>query len=74
MTATSVMTPTVVTRSWKSTQRVAVMLFALIVFSVAAFVAGRASAPSHHAPTIAPISAPFSTGETSGRCQINRPC
>ena len=76
MTATSVITPTAATRSWKSVQRVAVLLFALIVLSGLAFVAGRASAPSHSAPTIAPstINLPASGEEIIGRCRINRPC
>ena len=75
MTATSVITPTAVTRSWKSMQRVFVLVLALIVFSALAFVAGRASAPSHTAPAIAPATAVSSSaGELSGRCKINRPC
>jgi hypothetical protein len=74
MTATSVVTPNAVTRSWKSVQRVAVMVFALVLFSALAFVAGRASAPSHSTPTIAPATVSFPAGEVSGRCPINRPC
>ena len=76
MTATSVITPTAATRSWKSVQRLAVLLFALIVLSGLAFVAGRASASSHSQPAIAPsaITLPASGGETFGRCPINRPC
>jgi hypothetical protein len=76
MTATSVMTPTAVTRSWNTVQRVAVLLFALIVLSGLAFVAGRASAPSHTQSTITPtaINLPASGGELAGRCHINRPC
>ena len=74
MTATSVVTPTAVARSWKSVQRVVVLLFALVLFSALAFVAGRASAPSHATPTIAPASVSVPAGEVSGRCPINRPC
>jgi len=75
MTATSVVTPTAMTRSWKSMQTVFVLVLALIVFSALAFVAGRASAPSHTAPAIAPASAVSSpAGEVSGRCKINQPC
>ena len=41
MTATSVLTPTSVTRSWTAVQRTVAVLFAIAVFVAIAFAAGR---------------------------------
>jgi len=73
MTATSVMTPTVATRSWNTLQRVAAIVVMLVVFSVLAFSVGRATAHTTHAPTVfAPAS--VASPEPALRCAVNHPC
>lgn len=76
MTATSVLTPTAVTRSWNAVQRAVVMLFVIAVFVAVAFAAGRISAPAHHgssviAPTVS-VSSP--SGATEVPCRIGHAC
>jgi hypothetical protein len=73
------MTPSVTTRSWKTIQRVAAIVFAVVVFSTLAFVVGRASAGDTHAPTVAPAAVPAALAVTggeadAGRCPIGRAC
>jgi len=76
MTATSTLTPTVLTRSWTATQRAVVMLFVIVAFVALAFTAGRISAPDHHGSTViapaASVSSP--SGATEVPCRIGHPC
>jgi hypothetical protein len=77
MTATSVLTPTALTRSWTAVQRAAALLFVFAVFVALAFTVGRASVSVRHdSPVIAPpslsVPAPSAAGEF--RCRIGRPC
>jgi hypothetical protein len=76
MTATSVLAPAAVTRSWNAVQRAAVMVFVLAVFIAVAFTAGRVTAPDHHAvPVIAPtgsVSSPSVTNDYP--CRAGHPC
>jgi hypothetical protein len=76
MTATSVMTPTIGTRSWKTMQLVAMVAVAVVVFSVFAFVAGRASVDARRVIVPVPAAAVSPTGGEldAGRCPIGRPC
>ncbi len=77
MTATSVLTPTALTRSWTAVQRAAVLMFVVAVFVALAFTAGRASVDAHPgssviAPPSLSVPAPSAAGEF--RCRIGRPC
>jgi hypothetical protein len=76
MTATSVFTPTAVTRSWTAVQRAVVLLFVIAAFVAIAFTAGRISAPDHHgSPVIAPtVSASSPSGATEVPCHVGHPC
>jgi hypothetical protein len=77
MTATSVFTPTAVTRSWSAVHRAAAMLFVIAVFVAIAFTAGRISAPDHHGSSvIAPPTAavPSPSGAGASPCRVGIPC
>ena len=76
MTATSVLAPSVVARSWGAVQRALVMLFVVVLFAAAAFAIGRATAPTHRASTVNPPAAvPAATGAggVGGVCRVG-PC
>ena len=76
MTAASVLTPTVVTRSWKTMQRIATVVFVIVLFSVLAFAAGRASVHARHTspPAVSSVSGSESAGGAD-RCLLrSRPC
>jgi hypothetical protein len=76
MTATSVLDPTAVTRTWGAVQRAIVVLFVIAAFAVAAFAVGRATAPTHHvAPIIVPsaVSVPSAAAGSNGVCRVG-PC
>ena len=70
MTATSVLTPSVLSRSWTATQRALAVVFVVLVFSVLAFTVGRASVHSTHtSPPVAPL---VSRGSGTGTETIRR--
>jgi hypothetical protein len=76
MTATTVFTPSMGARSWRTMQRVAAAVLMIVVFSALAFSIGRATAPVHHAtPSIVPASVSVSTpsGAGVGTCRRG-PC
>jgi hypothetical protein len=70
MTATSVLTPTALTRSWTTVQRAAVALFMVAVFVALAFTAGRASVDTHAGSSVI---APSPSAATELRCRVG-PC
>lgn len=76
MTATSISSPTALTRSWSAVQRTVALVFVIAVFAAVAFTVGRASAHTGHgSPVIAPssISAPSPSGATP-QCRVGHPC
>ena len=77
MTATSVLAPSAVARSWTAVQRAIVMLFVVVVFAAAAFGIGRATAPAHHtSPAITPaaVSVPSASAAPAVACRAGHPC
>ena len=77
MTATSVLAPSAVARSWTAVQRAIVMLFVVVVFAAAAFGIGRATAPAHHtSPAITPaaVSVPSASAAPAVRLPRRNPC